>query len=564
MSVIPRLLALMRPHAGWMALATGLSGLTLLAATGLLALSGWFITAMGLAGLAGASINYFTPAAIIRACAMVRTGARYAERVVGHDATLRFVATLRPKLFAAMAQGPLTRASGELLNRLKGDVDRLEHAFLRVVSPLAGAGMALFPALGFLFWLRPSFGWLVLAGVLVGGLLAPIALARRGAAMARALPSLNDTLNRRLVEAVEASAELAIHDPQLHHRQQVLAASEAALAAEDTQHRLTVSGGTVLQLAGFLVLCGLLALAPPLDGPQGFSGPDFVLAAFLCLAIFDSAALIPVAILHIPLVAEAARRVFALLDAQSTISPEPEQPTAGASPPNGALVLDKVSFTYPGASSPTLADFSLSIRQGERIALLGPSGSGKSTLAALVAGLQAPTAGTITLGGRPLPAPAVALLAQDAFLFSTSLRDNLLIAMPEATPIELEQACRAAQILPFIENLPAGFDTFVGAHGAALSGGQARRLALARALLRQAPILALDEPTEGLDAQTEAQVLDALLAEAPARTLLLITHRAARLDRMDRLIWIENGQIVRSGTAQEMQGLLLTLDPARA
>lgn len=188
MSVIPRLLALMRPHAGWMALATGLSGLTLLAATGLLALSGWFITAMGLAGLAGASINYFTPAAIIRACAMVRTGARYAERVVGHDATLRFVATLRPKLFAAMAQGPLTRASGELLNRLKGDVDRLEHAFLRVVSPLAGAGMALFPALGFLFWLRPSFGWLVLAGVLVGGLLAPIALARRGAAMARALP----------------------------------------------------------------------------------------------------------------------------------------------------------------------------------------------------------------------------------------------------------------------------------------------------------------------------------------------------------------------------------------
>lgn len=550
MSLLWRLLRLHRPHASWMALAIGLGTVTLLASVVLLALSGWFITVMALAGLAGASINYFTPAAIIRACAIARTGGRYAERVVGHEATLRFVASLRPKLFAAMTRGPLLKASGELLNRLKGDLDKLEATFLRILAPLAGAALTLAPAIGFLFWLRPAFGALVLAGVLLGGVLVPLALARRGATSARALPGLTDTLNRRLIETVEASAELAIYDRNHHHRARMLAAAEAVLAAEDSQHRLNAAGIAALQGAGFLVLAALLWLAAEIASAAALSGPDIALAAFLCLAIFDSAGLIPVAILQVPPVMEAARRLFSLLDRQWVASTQMSA-QSGSLPTGGDLVLEGVHFTYPGAPSPSLTDVSLIVRKGERVALLGPSGSGKSTLAALLAGLHAPDAGTIALDGVPLPlaqsgnAAPVALLSQDAFLFSTSLRGNLLIAAPEATQTELEQACRNARILPFIERLPEGFDTFVGAHGRALSGGQARRLALARTLLRQAQVVVLDEPTEGLDAGTEAEILDALLEALEGRTLLLLTHRPARLERMDRLIFIENGKIVR-------------------
>jgi ATP-binding cassette subfamily C protein CydC len=554
----------MRPHAGWIALTIGLGATTLLASIVLLALSGWFITSMALAGLAGASINYFTPAAIIRACAMVRTGGRYAERVIGHDATLRFVAALRPKLFAAMVRETSREAGGVRLNRLKGDIDRLEFAFLRIVSPLLGSGLALIPALGYLLWLHPPFGMLVLSALLVGALVFPLALTKRGAPAACALPEQMDTLNKRLIEAVEASAELAIHDPRHHHRMQVLASSEALLAQEDRLHRLNTASNAGLQLAGFLALAGLLGLG----ADARLAGPDFALSIFLCLAIFDGAAQIPPALQHIPAVSEAARRLFALLDAGNGGLAAP--PSGVGHPAQaGDIAFEGVGFTYPDAISPALSHLSLVVRAGERVAMLGPSGSGKSTLAALLVGFHAPQTGRITLSGQNVAAldvaslrEHVAFLSQDAFLFSASVRENLLIARPKATQAELEQACRIAQILPFIESLPAGFETFVGAHGHALSGGQARRLALARTLLRDAPVLVLDEPTEGLDAETEVQVLDALLESAPDKTILLLTHRSARLERMDRLLWLEKGTLVRVGIPQEMTDLVPALDLA--
>ena len=559
MSPLLRLFTLMRPQVGWMTLTVGLGALTMLASIVLLALSGWFITAMALAGLAGTSINYFTPAAIIRACAMVRTGGRYAERVIGHDATLRFVAALRPKLFAAMERETSFEAGGALLNRLKGDIDRLEFAFLRILSPLSGAALALVPALGYLLWLHPAFGGLAVLGLLAGALVLPLLLARRGAPSARALPERTDTLNKRLIEAVEASAELAIHDPYHHHRTRVLAASEALIEQEDRLHRLNAIANAGLQLVGLLALAGLLWLGT--DARP--TGPDFALAVFLCLAIFDGAAQIPPALQHVPAVSEAARRLFTLLDAQSEAG---GGNYARRKAKAGDIAFEAVGFTYPGAMSPAVSQFSLRVRSGERVALLGPSGSGKSTLAALLVGFHAPQTGRITLSGENVQAldvvslrEQVALLSQEAFLFSASVRENLLMARPEASQAELEHACRIAQVLPFIESLPKGFDTFVGAHGHALSGGQARRLALARALLRDAPVLVLDEPTEGLDAGTEAQVLDALLESAPNKTILLLTHRSARLERMNRILWIENGTIVRVGTPQEMKDLIPAL-----
>ena len=331
------------------------------------------------------------------------------------------------------------------------------------------------------------------------------------------------------------------------------------MAQEDRLHRLNAIANTGLQLFGFLALAGLLWLGTDV-GP---TGPDFALAVFLCLAIFDGAAQIPSAFQHVPAVSEAARRLFTLLDAQrEAVRGNGARRKAKA----GDIVFEAVAFTYPGAVNPAVSQFSLHVRSGERVALLGPSGSGKSTLAALLAGFHAPQTGRIALNGENLTTldmaslrEQVALLSQEAFLFSASVRENLLIAKPEASQAELEHACRIAQVLPFIQSLPKGFDTFVGAHGHALSGGQVRRLALARVVLRDAPVLVLDEPTEGLDAEMEALVLDALLDQDPDRTILLLTHRSARLERMNRILWIENGTIVGVGTPQEMKDLIPAL-----
>lgn len=572
MSLFMRLLALMRPQAGWMALAIGLSVLTLLANAVLLALSGWFITSMALAGLVGVSMNYFTPAAIIRACAMVRTGGRYGERIVGHDATLRFVASLRPRLFAVMEQGAPSNLDGisgaGLLNRLKGDIDRLEFAFLRVLSPLIAGSIALIAAIGFLFWQHPIFGAVALAGVLVAAFLLPLLLLPRGAEAARAMPPLSDALNNRLVEAVQGAAELGVHDSGRRHRLGVMAASDALLCVDDTLHRLNSGAVAFLQLVGLFAVVATVWLGMDLQANSGFSGPDLALALFLCLAAFDIAAMIPPAIQHIPTVMEAARRLFPLLDAAPSEAPS-AQNSAPETIPAG-IQFKGVTFTYHGATLPALRNVTLNIASGQRVALIGPSGSGKSTIATLLMRFYAPDVGEITLDGVALSdidpfvlREKIALLSQDAFLFSATIRENLLLARPEASQVELEHACDTAQILPFIEGLPRGFDTFVGAHGSTMSGGQARRLALARTLLRNAPILMLDEPTEGLDAETEAQVLGAILDSDAGRTILLITHRTTRLERMDVLVQLEHGAITRAGTPQEMTQRRAALYPAQ-
>lgn len=568
MSLFMRLLALMRPQAGWMALAIGLSVLTLMANAVLLALSGWFITSMALAGLVGVSMNYFTPAAIIRACAMIRTGGRYGERIVGHDATLRFVASLRPRIFAAMEQRAPASLDGifgaQLLNHLKGDIDRLEFAFLRVVSPLIAGIIALIAVIGFLFWLHLAFGTIALAGVLVAAMLIPLLLLWRGAPAARAMPHLSDTLNNRLLEAVRGVAELRLHDTSHRHRGSILTASDAMLSEEDTLHRLNASTVALLQLAGFFAVVATLWFGIDLMSRGYLSRPEFALALFLCLAVFDVAALLPSAIQHIPTVMEAGRRLLPFLNAgdEKARSSQTSKPEAISA----TLRFEGVSFSYPGATRPALRNITLNIAPGQHIALVGPSGSGKSTIAALLMRFYTPDVGEIRLDGTPLAdtdpfllRERIALLSQDAFLFSATIRENLLLARPEASQTELEHACGTAQILSFIESLPNGFDTFVGAHGNALSGGQARRLALARTLLRNAPILVLDEPTEGLDGQTEIQVLDAILDSDPGRTILIITHRTARLERMDAVVHLEHGAITRIGTPQEMTAILPAL-----
>ena len=567
MTVLRRLLRLMRPQARWMALAAGLSALATLAHAALLATSGWFITAMAMAGLAGVLINYFAPAAMIRAFAIVRILGRYAERLVGHEATLRFVARLRPWLFdrlerTAPAASDVLR-QGDVLTRLRGDIDRLEQAFLRVVSPVAAAGLVLVPVLLFLLQYDGRMALLVALFAIGAGVALPAVLHRRNAATARRLVERTAGLNAALVEEIEGLAELAIYDPGRRHRATVLAASEALVDDERRLARHAALTGAAVQLAANAGMLAIAALGLAGVAAGNLAAPDVPMLALLALGTFEAVAPLPLAFPALAAVLASAGRVFDLADRPPPVT---DPPSPRPIPSGGPLTLRDVGFRYPGAATATLDDVSLDLSPGRRIAIIGASGSGKSTLADLAAKLRDVDRGELALAGEPYAALAgddvrreVAVLAQHDHLFSTTIRDNLLLARPDATDEDLRDSCRIAQILAFVEAQPEGFDTQVGSHGRQLSGGEARRLLLARTLLSRRPILVLDEPTEGLDGPTETRLLDDLFDRQHETAILLLTHRATRLERMHEILLLEQGRVARRGPPAEMADALRRL-----
>lgn len=555
-----RLLALMRPQAGWMVVAVLLSAFSSLAHVALMATSGWFITAMALAGATGALIDVFTPSAYIRGFAIARTAGRYAERLVGHEATLKFVARLRPWFFIRLT--PLAPAaledqrSGDLLARLKGDIDRLEFAFLRILSPLGAAMLVLAVALSFVARYDGAMALAILAAALLAGLVLPALLHRLAAPAARAVTARSAALDAALVDHLEGRAELDIYDPGRRHRAGVEATSDGLIAAEGRLAGIAGFAGAGVGLAAQASLLAVVLLGAPRVLEGSLPGPDLPMLALLALAVFETVAPLPLAFQTLPGTLASARRILSLVDRPVPV-PEPAMPQPV--PATGALAFEHVSLTYPGAGEEALSDVSLTLEPGRRIGIIGASGSGKSSLVALALRFRAPGSGALTFAGADVAAyegddlrARMAVLAQSDHLFSATIRENLLIARPDATLEAVEEACARAGILDFIRAQPEGFDTFVGAHGAKVSGGEARRLGLARALLKDAPLLILDEPTEGLDTETERRVMDAVLEAAEGRGLLLISHRRARLETMDEIILMADGRITARGTPADM------------
>ncbi len=564
-----RLISLMRPHGWWMVLAVVVSALATLSHIALMATSGWFITAMAAAGIAGVAIDFFTPGAMIRGFAIARTVGRYLERVVGHEATLKFVASLRPWFFEKLT--PLAPAaiedqrSGDLLARLKTDIDRLEFAFLRIISP-AFAGLLVLIA-GVLFVARYDgmIALALVAAALVAGVGLPVLVHILGATASRRVTARSAELNALLVDHIEARAELDIYDPDHRHRRAVDGVSDAMLADEN---RLAGLGGFAIAgvgLAAQAMLVLVLVLGAPRVLEGSLSGPELPMLALLVLALFEAVAPLPLACQTLPGTLASARRIFSMVERPAPVkTPTAPKPV----PENGGLVFSHTGFTYPGAERPALREIDLALEPGRRIGLIGPSGSGKSSIVSLALRYRAPDEGELSFAGGSVSdydpdalRARMAVLTQHDHLFSATIRENLLLADPNATQEKLEEACARASILPFIQAQPEGFETFIGVHGAKISGGEARRLGLARVLLKDAQVLILDEPTEGLDTDTERRVLDAVLADTGERSLLLITHRPAGLEKMDEVVLIENGHIVARGAPAEMMRYMDRDDP---
>ena len=566
------ILRMARPQRRQMVLGLVLAIVTALAGIGLLVLSGWFIAASAVAGATTATalaFNFTSPSAGIRGFAVLRTGSRYAERLVTHDATFRFLAGLRVWLFrAAIPLAPARleeQRGGDLLNRMTADVDSLDAIYLRVIVPSIVAGIAVLLVGGVLLWLAPAAAAIVMVLALLVGIALPLAMRRIGATPGQAIAAATARLRTRIVEGVQGLAELKVYQADGRHAEAVLGDNETLMAAQRRMARLSGISTALSGLAGQLAALAILALGVAGVAAGVLPGPAVALMMLGALALFDALVPLPLAFQNLGRTRAAARR---LLDF-AALEPLVRDPaTPAAAPVGNTLVLSDVAYRYRPGDRPALTGIDLVLAEGQRVAVLGPSGSGKSTLAALILRFRDPDAGSITLGGtdlRALPQAEiwrrVAYLSQRSQIFAGTIRDNLLIGAPEADDATLAAAVEAAGLAGWVATLPRGLDTWVGEAGIQASGGQARRIALARCILKDAPILVLDEPTEGLDGETEDQIIDALDRLTAGRTTLVITHRPALLRLAESAVLMAEGRIAVQGVPADVLDAAL---PVRA
>lgn len=516
-----------------------LAALTLASGIALLGVSGWFITATALAGASAATalaFDVFAPSAGIRLFAITRTAARYGERLVTHDATLGVLAGLRERLFRGWAEpgaaGRLIDHPARLLFRLTLDIDALDSLYLRVLVPVVAA---LAVALGSAFALGIVDTWLGLAFavlVLVAGFGIPLIAVKAARRPARRRAHVLEVLRTRAVDLVAGQIELLMTGSLAAQRARLAAADARLAQADDELNRIETRVAAGLSVVG-AVLLALALLAVAALGEAGLvTTPIAALVLLVVLAAFDPFAALRRGVVELERALIAARRVAPRL-APAAPRARPAEP-----PPGLAARFEGVSLCHAAARRPALTGVDLAIKQGERIAFVGASGAGKSTLIAALSGEIGVETGRLEV----LPG---AQLTQRTELFQDSLAGNLSLAAPDADETRLLAALEAAGLRSFVEQLPAGLATRLGEGGLGLSGGQARRLTLARLLLSDAPVWLLDEPTEGLDAATAANVMACVSACASRKTLIVATHLQREARIADRLVVLAAGRVAR-------------------
>ncbi|MFF7793702.1 thiol reductant ABC exporter subunit CydD [Streptomyces sp. NPDC007991] len=556
--VLGRVRAMSGARRGRLGLALLLGSLALGSAVGLMATSGWLISR---ASQQPPVLYLMVAVTATRAFGIGRAVFRYAERLVSHDAVLRMLADTRVAVFRRLerlAPAGLRRTRrGDLLTRLVADVDALQDYWLRWLLP-AGAGVVVSAAsVGFTAWLLPEAGAVLAAGLLAAGAGVPLvtgAVARR--AEHRLAPA-RGVLATRVADLLTGTAELTVAGA-------LPARTAEAREADRVLTRIASRAATATALGDGLtaLISGLTVTAAALAGAQAVAagrldGVTMAVVVLTPLAAFEAVLGLPLAVQYRQRVRRSAERVYEVLDAPEPVG-EPEQPRQAPASPF-PVVVEGLSARHTGQDRDALAGLDLTLDEGRRVAVVGPSGSGKTTLAQVLLRFLDADAGSYTLAGVDAYAldgddvrRLVGLCAQDAHLFDSSLRENLLLARKDATEDDLRAALGRARLLDWAGGLPDGLDTLVGEHGTRLSGGQRQRLALARALLADFPVLVLDEPAEHLDLPTADALTADLLAATKGRTTLLITHRMAGLVAVDEVIVLDRGRVVQRGAYAEL------------
>ncbi|EYU14693.1 heme ABC transporter ATP-binding protein/permease CydC [Photorhabdus aegyptia] len=559
MRVLLPFLALYRRHWFLISLGMVLAVVTLLASISLLTLSGWFLAGAALAGFAGYTFNYMLPAAGVRGSAILRTAGRYAERLVSHDATFRVLAHLRVFAFQKilpLSPGGMARfRQGELLNRLVADVETLDHLYLRVISPILSAFIVIIVitfGLGFLdLTLAYTLGGIMLTLLI----LLPLVFYNAGKSVGRDLTILRGQYRTQLTAALQGQAELMVFGAVGRFRKSMADIESHWLRRQQQQANLTGLSQAIMIFATGMTVTLILWLAA--NGVGGNSQPGALIALFVfcSLAAFESLGPVTVAFQHLGQVITSATHVSQLMQQEPEITFPASGPESSA---QASIDIKNISFTYPDQPIAVLKNISLCLKAGEHIALLGKTGCGKSTLLQLLTRAWDVDSGTICLNQHPITAydestlrSMISVVPQRVHVFSHTLRQNLLLAKPNAADNELETVLKQVGLNNLLET-DEGLNCWMGEGGRQLSGGEQRRLGIARALLHSAPLMLLDEPTEGLDADTEQQILSLLRQHCQHKSLIIVTHRLYGLDHMDRIYVMDGGTIIEQGQHDEL------------
>lgn len=547
-SDLGRVLGLWRGHGGWLAAGLLVSVAAALAGVAMLALAGKAVAAALLEGAAfvaaGAALLWLRPLIGLRPLA------RYFERLTTHEATFRALAGVRVWFFRRLAErlpsGLGLRRAGDLLARLVADVEALDGLYLRALAP-AAAALAVVVVVALLTGLASPWLAVLVAGPLGLALLLPPLLAPGAARAATAVTEAQGGLRAAVVDPLTGLEDTLAANGERRASGAVTSAGAALAAAQRALAERAAWGGALGALLVQAALLGALAWGL-VAGAEGATAA--ILAVFLALAAAETLGWMPRAGASLASSGAAARRLF---EAADQAPPVADPATPAAMPKGHAIRLRDVAFRWAPDRPPVFEGLDLDVPEGARVAILGPSGAGKSSLAALLLKLAAPGAGSITLGGADLAAlPAaevrarIACLGQDARLFDDSIAANLRIAAPEAEEAALWQALDRAGIGELVRALPEGLATPCGEAGARFSGGQARRLALARALLSPAPVLILDEPAAGLDAETERAFLATLDEATAGRSVILIVHRLTGVEHPTRILRLIGGRAIHA------------------
>ena len=547
-------LKLFKPHSVWLVSGTLLSLLTTLASITLLTLSGWFISASAIAGLLvldgnALTFNFMLPAAQIRALAITRTLGRYGERLVTHEATFRVLASIRGWFFQQLiplVPGRLSlMRSGDLLSRMTADIDALDALYLRLLAPMTVALLGIIGVTVFLACYTPIISLTTGLILIVASVWVPWLFNRLGQEGAEQIIVLAANFRIRNIDMLQGLSELITNQAYGRFSNTLSQFSDLMINTQRLNNRLSAISSIITFLLSQVSVLITLILSTLLYTENLLSGAEVALVIFCVMAAFELVTPLPLAMQMLGKTQKAAQRIRQVAD----MSPTTPNPLESASlPKQYDMALDNVSFRYSEQQDWVLKNINLSIPQGSKIAVVGISGSGKTTLLQLLMRYYDPETGQVLLNGQSLKywhtdqlMTCFGVLSQRSQLFAASIRENLLIAKPTASVKELTAAIKAAGLEKFLSYLPEGLDTWVGESGVKVSGGEARRIALARLYLKNAPILVLDEPTEGLDSDTERDVFNALSVFAHNKTVIMVTHREAGLGLVDVVYRTENG-----------------------
>ncbi|HLL92469.1 MAG TPA: thiol reductant ABC exporter subunit CydC [Solirubrobacteraceae bacterium] len=554
-------LAIARPAAGRLALATLLGAGAVAAAIGLMAISAWLISRSAqhpqesVVAVAIVGVQFF---------AFARGLCRYGERLVGHDAAFRVLSEVRVSVYERLERlAPLglpAFRSGDLLTRLIHDVDALQDLLLRVLPPFAialGVGAA---TVAVVWAMLPAAGAILLAALLLAGTLVPWLTGRLAARSEARQAAARAELTASVVDLIEGAPELAVNGATAEQLARTLAADSELTRIAAASARTAGIGQGLTSLCSGLAMWGALIVGVSAVHAGRLNGVLLAGLALIPLVAFELVTGLPAATQTLQRVRRSAARVLEVMDTPAPVA-EPARPLALPPPPH-ALRVQGLRCSYQGASRPALAGVDLDLSPGRRVAVVGHSGAGKSTLAGVLLRFLPYQAGSVTLDGVEIAdldgdecRRVVGLLSQDAHVFDSTLEENLRLAKREASADELREALAAVRLLDWAERLPGGLSTDLGERGARMSGGQRQRLAIARALLADFPVLVLDEPGEHLDTPTADAILADLLAVTRDRATLLITHRLAGLEDLDEVLVLDRGRVVERGTHAELLAL---------